>query len=462
MATYTFYPSTSNSAWFQSFDTSNSYTKARAGTGSPGVSYGTGNATTYVGQSKSGAIYTCYETLLDFDTSSLSGKTITSATLSIYPTTLANAGGSWTNEARLYDYGTSLSNADYVAGANIGSYTSLATLTSAASTTGAYRAFTDVALPANINKTGKTRIGIFSSEQRLNSAPTGQEYVGFDGDSGTNPPKLVVVTSDEGGLTATIAAITLSSTISIETAGVLDGSIGAIGFSAAGETTTAGTGLLDKTIDAITVSSAISIETFAYLEIEMDPITLNTAALVDLNGVLSQTIDNVSLSSIVAPDATGTLSTSIGPVTLQTSTQGGIQGDLSTSIGSIVLSATQSGAAWPSVYLFPQEPLDGTWRRVPGDDTLRSDRTPGARQYRSRNGGNYADATFAIMLRTKAQRDELDRFFRDDCKHGTRPFNWPDPETDAVAKWTWANAPALQHIAGETYRVECALRREAA
>lgn len=462
MATYTFYPSTSNSGWASSYDNGGSYTKARAGTGSYGVAVAIGSATDYIGQTKSGAIVGCFETYLEFDTSSLAGKTITSATLSIYPTTLANSGGSWTNEARLYDYGTSLTTADYVAGASISGYTSLATLTSAASTTGAYRAFTDVALPANINKTGKTRIGIFSSEQRLNSAPTGQEYVAFDGEAGTNPPKLVVVTADEGGLTKTLGALTISSTVSIETFGVLSKSLGSLLISAAGLQTSAGTGVMDKTLGALTLSSAIGIETFGIAEVTLGSLTLNTAALVPREGVVSQTLGALVVDGIAARNTTGVVSATLGALTLATSTLNGIQGAASVTLGSLTLTAAESAPPWPFIYDFPQTPLDGTWRPELGDDTLRSDREVGARQYRTRNGGNYRAASFAIMLKTKAQRDELDRFYVNDCKHGTQVFTWEDPETGDIERWRWMAPPAYGHVARENYRVECAVRKEAA
>ena len=462
MATYTFNASSGNHGYIVSQSNAN-YSTARAGSG-------TKTATTTGGSHTAGQLnipattYWVYESFLEFDTSSLSGKTLSSATLKIYISTI-NVEDAFTLEAFIDDFSTSVTTAEWVAAASLGSLTKVATLSSASFSTSAYNSFTDVAFPANINTTGKTRIVLASSLTRLGTAPGSakDQWASFDSPQGTNVPQLVVVTNENNGaLSSTIAAITLSSAISIETFGITDKSIGEITIAATGQLTSAGTGIVDTTMDPITLSAAVSIETFAYLEIEMDPITLNTATLLPISGDLSQSIGEFTLASVVALDTTGTLSTSIGTITLATSTQNGISADLAATIGPVILTAAESAPPWPFVHSFPQSPLDGTWRPEIGDDTLRSEREIGARQYRQRNGGNYTAATFAIMLQTAAQRIELDRFYVNDCKHGMQPFTWEDPETGDIERWTWAGAPAYNHVAGDNYRVECALRKEAA
>lgn len=459
MGTYTFNPSTSNGGSIATQATS--YATAREGTGTK-TAFTTDPMS--VGQYNfNNATYQCYESFLEFDTSSLAGKTIISAVLKLY-VTAKQEDVTYTVEARLQDFGASFTSADYVRGSDLAASTLLATLASSAAGTGAYRSFTDVAFPANVNKTGKTRIIVSSDHPRTNTAPAKNvdEYIQFTSPSGSNPPQLVVVTSDEGALSKSIGNITLSSAVAIETHGDLNKSIGTIGLSAAGLQTSAGTGVLDKSIGNITLSSTIGIETFGVVEASIGEITLNTAALVPREGVLSQSIGEIGLSSVIARDTTGALSKSIGEITLQSTNQTGLNGALSKSIGEIVLTAAESAPPWPFIYDFPQTPLEGTWQPELGDDTLRSDRDVGARQRRTRNGGNYASVTFAIMLKTKAQRLELDRFYAEACKHGTVPFTWEDPETGDIERWTWAAAPLRQHVARENYRVECALRKEAA
>lgn len=461
MATYTFYPSSTNSAYASCFDTGGSYTKARQGTGSIGI--GTGNTAAAVGQLRAGSLYQCLESLYEFDTSSLAGKTITSATLSVYVTGRQND-VSYTVEARLYDWGNTVENADYLAGSSMGAKTLLATLADTAATAGAYRAFSDVALPANVNKTGKTRIGLFNSNQRLNNAPGNgvDEYINIDAEAGTNPPKLVVVTADEGSAVITAANATLSSTVSIETHGDANITTDDASVAATAELIGTASGVLNVIAADATLSSTVGIETFAYIEITLDDASLSTTALVAKEGAADVTEADATVEAIAAWNFTGAAVITAADATLATSTRAGIEGQIGITLADAVLTAAESAPPWPFIYDFPQTPLDGTWRPELGDDTLRSDRDVGARQRRMRNGGNYAFASFAIMLVNDNQRLELDRFYASECKHGTVPFTWEDPETGDIERWTWAAAPAYSHVARDNYRVECALRKEAA
>jgi hypothetical protein len=462
MATYTI-NATSNGGYINA--TGSNYSNTR-GSGSSGKTAYTNLGYGLAGQGRvSGPNYFLYEGFLEFDTSVLSGKTITSATLKIYPTDLQQS-NTFTIEARLRDFGATFEKADWVAGDDLAALTLLATLTSASAGTGAYRSFTDVAMVANLNTAGKTRMVLATDRFRTATQPVNgppYELVQWDAPSNASVPQLVVVTAESTGtLTSTIAAITLSAAIGIETFGAVDAGIGTITLSASGEGAAAQSGVLNQSIGAITLSSDIGIETFGYLDVSIGTITLSTAAALPVNGTLSTSIGNLTLASIGARDTTGSLSTSIGNITLATSTSSAINGALTASIGEIMLTAVQSDTRWPTVYSFPQAPLDGTWRRTPADETLRSDRGIGARQYRSRQSNNYSDATFSIMLKTAAQRAELYRFFEVDCASGSKPYLWADPETGDVVKWTWSEPPLLVHLALDNYRVECAVRREAA
>jgi len=136
------------------------------------------------------------ESFLAFDTSSIpDGATITSVTLSLW----GEADGStqdFTIEARLYDWGASLTGADWRSIADLGSLTLLASRSSAGWAVGSYNVFTsEAAFLSNINKTGSTRFLLCSSRHRTNVDPSQNEYVHFEQAeaSGTsNDPKLVV------------------------------------------------------------------------------------------------------------------------------------------------------------------------------------------------------------------------------------------------------------------------------
>lgn len=144
-----------------------------------------------VGQDNSGIW--CQESFVGFDTSGLTG-TVTAATLSLW---CSSTGSLFTAEARVFDWGATLDTGDWVPGDSLAALTLVATLPQAF-TAGAYNDFTEVALAANINQAGFTRLLINSDRQRLGNAPSGtDESAGFTeaGNAGTvNDPKLTVTT----------------------------------------------------------------------------------------------------------------------------------------------------------------------------------------------------------------------------------------------------------------------------
>lgn len=151
-----------------------------------------------VGQLLSGGTYTCIEYFVSFDTSSLgAGATITSAVLSIQ-----GGGGTpdqsdtdFTVEARAFNFGASVTTGDWVAGASLGSSTLVCHFDTSAGWGSGYNAFTNDALPANINKTGTTYIMLSSSRHRGNNTPVGLEKVSLKTSqtAGTSSdPKLTI------------------------------------------------------------------------------------------------------------------------------------------------------------------------------------------------------------------------------------------------------------------------------
>ena len=169
-----------------------SYALARAGTGAnldvkPNI--------IYVGQYKSSMnYYLDDEAFISFDTSALGRFThITSITLRFYLTSDEST-VDFTGEARLHDWGESLTGADWVAGASLSGKPLLASIgTSGWGAVGSYKTFTcESSFASLINRTGYTRIVLCSSRQRNGDAPTypnhEQATFGFP----TNPPQLVI------------------------------------------------------------------------------------------------------------------------------------------------------------------------------------------------------------------------------------------------------------------------------
>lgn len=143
--------------------------------------------------------YVCFESFLSFDTSTIVG-TITSVVLSLRSD--GDGGMSGSVEARLHDWGPTLTTADWVAGADLASKTLLAAYPMGTWPLHGWRALTsEAAFIANINRTGKTRMVICGSNHRLGNAPTDYfDYIRLF--SGTVEvafkPKLDIVTADGG------------------------------------------------------------------------------------------------------------------------------------------------------------------------------------------------------------------------------------------------------------------------
>jgi hypothetical protein len=265
-----------------------------------------------------------------------------------------------------------------------------------------------------------------------------------------------------GDLTSTLGAVTSSATGTLEIAGAATPSLADLALSSTATIsgTQEGCSTLRSPPDAVLDGGNRDVRLFT--EVTLGDVTLSTVALVDLNGSLTATLGALTTQAVIAWDFNGALTATLDALTLGSVNISGVDASVTATLGALTLQAVESGPPWPVQYDFPQSPLDGTWRRERGDDTLRSDRAVGARQYRTQNGGNYADVTFAIMLKSKSALDLLDRFFRDDCKNGAKPFYWIDPETGDNMAWLWAAPPQIRHVARETYRVDCALLKEAA
>lgn len=164
-------------------------------TSSPGTVDGGGGsvATTgdiYVGQQ----VATAYEGFIGFDTSAVAG-TITAVTLSLWGVNDTST-TDFTLEARVYDWGATLTGADWRSPATLATLTLVASRSTASWPTGAYNALTSqAAFLSNINKSGFTRLILSSSRQRAGDVPSGTEFVGMsssDAAGTTQDPKLVI------------------------------------------------------------------------------------------------------------------------------------------------------------------------------------------------------------------------------------------------------------------------------
>ena len=146
--------------------------------------------------------YYIWQSFIQFDTSSIpDDAVITSATLYLYGSS-DTSDVDFTIEARLHDWGASLTTADYVIGSNLSSKTLLASMSTSGFITSGYNSLTENGsnLRDNINKTGTTYIVLCSAEQTNGSPPptNTQEYVAIylsEQTDTSNDPKLEITYS---------------------------------------------------------------------------------------------------------------------------------------------------------------------------------------------------------------------------------------------------------------------------
>jgi hypothetical protein len=160
------------------------------------------HSTFLIGQLRSGGEffyhYEVYESFLAFDTSALNGMSISSAVLNLTCNS-HNFSINFDIQIRLRDWGASLTITDWVAGGSLSSLTLLAHLSTSLFPQGSSADFTNDAMPANVNKTGFTRMVVCSSRTAGNSAPSNDDYVGIravDYAGSTSDPKLTITYSE--------------------------------------------------------------------------------------------------------------------------------------------------------------------------------------------------------------------------------------------------------------------------
>lgn len=149
--------------------------------------------------------YAIREGFVGFDTSAIGDTDAISAAVLNVTSFEDNSDTDFTIQARLSDWGTSVTTADWVAGGSLSGLTLLATYATSSGFTAntAYDLASETAFTSNVNKTGSTRMLLCSSRTVGNNTPTGSEYVGIksaDTTGTTSDPKLTV-TYSAGGAT---------------------------------------------------------------------------------------------------------------------------------------------------------------------------------------------------------------------------------------------------------------------
>lgn len=179
------------------------YSTARSGGGSITV-----DAVSFLlaGQTQiGGGDYTVYESFVSFDTSAIADADVVSAVALDLMLNSDSSTTDFTLQARDFDWGASLTTADWVPGANLGSNTLVATLNSSGiGATGAYKTFTSQAAFLSVSniKTGTVHLVLASDRTASGVAPpNASEYLGFEDaeQAGTTQdPKLTITHAAPG------------------------------------------------------------------------------------------------------------------------------------------------------------------------------------------------------------------------------------------------------------------------
>lgn len=187
---------------------SGTYSTARAGA-SLNASTVNGSEDNRVGQLfLAGPDFYCWESFFSFDTSAIDDADTVSAVVLDLDIKSRNVSGSdFTVEARDFDWGASLTTADWIAGADLGSHTLVASVTASSGSVGSYQTFTSETAFLTVTniKTGTVHLVVNSSRHRVGTSPSGDEnitYTPADAAGTTDDPKLTI-THDSGPPPAT-------------------------------------------------------------------------------------------------------------------------------------------------------------------------------------------------------------------------------------------------------------------
>lgn len=170
------------------------YTNARDGLGT--LNPDTGSSTALCGQNTAGGpIYSCNESFVAFDLIGVDTSAVMSAAaLSLWVSSDSST-TDFTVEARAFDWGASLTNADFRTAAQLGALTLVASRSTSAVVAASYLDLTDVALVANLTVGLVNRFVLCSDRHTAGTTPTTAEYLTFsmaNAAGTTQDPKLTL------------------------------------------------------------------------------------------------------------------------------------------------------------------------------------------------------------------------------------------------------------------------------
>jgi hypothetical protein len=115
--------------------------------------------------------------------------------------------------------------------------------------------------------------------------------------------------------------------------------------------------------------------------------------------------------------------------------------------------------AWPFVDGSARAPRVGSWTVQPIEIVAEFKPEQGPERTRRKTTGT-KHACSGSFIMTKAQRNVLEAFWRDDCKRGALTFTMRDPDhRPTVRTWEWRERPTFSHYSADAFTASVSLIR---
>jgi hypothetical protein len=177
-----------------------------------------------------------------------------------------------------------------------------------------------------------------------------------------------------GSLAKTLGAVTLSAAGSVDIDGTLAKTLAALAISAAGEVGEESTATLSQTLAALMLSASGTVDIDAALAKTLAALSISASGTVDISASLSKTLGTLTTSATGTVDVAGSLSKTLGVLTVVAFDTSTVEGSLSVTLGSLTLDAEEdrwrgqgaSASAWSgqsgsSGIWTPQSGSSGSW-----------------------------------------------------------------------------------------------------
>ena len=267
--------------------------------------------------------FKCWETFLGWDTSGIGDSdVISSATVELVTSnaTDGGAGGTFGVELFIYDYSSGgITTADWRTPTHLGSLTKVATATLDPASAGATVSFTDVAMPANVNKTGYTYTvlvpTVYRSGGTLSTTNNHYASIATSENGSANDPILTVVHNAPVSATAAAAlgALTSTATAKVKHPATLTAALGVLTATASATKKVIATA--SAALGVLTGTASPKVKKVATAAAPLGGLTSTAAATVKHPATLSAPLGTLTATASATKKVIATASAPLGVLT---------------------------------------------------------------------------------------------------------------------------------------------------